>query len=118
MKYFFDHQTDALSFDLADAFACAGSEPLAAGVTLHVDFRRRPLMLEIQEASKIVDTMGLSPLETSPITWEEIAQRMMSTLTGQRIWQNVIRRALVPSFFPVQNKRLAIPDLASPFSIR
>ena len=120
MKYFFDHQTDALSFDLADKFACAGHEPLASGVTLHVDFRHRPLMLEIQEASKIVDTSGLSPLETSPITWEEITRRMMSTLTGQRIWQNVIRRTLVPGFVPVQdkNKRLAIPDLASPFSIR
>jgi hypothetical protein len=118
VKYFFDHQTDALSFDLADAFAWAGSEPLASGVTLHLDFRGRPLMLEIQGASKIVDTMGLSPMQESRITWEEIAQRMTSTLTGERIWRNVIRRVLVPSFVPAENKRPAIPDLASPFSIR
>jgi hypothetical protein len=98
VKYFFDHQTDALSFDLAEAFACAASEPLAAGVTLHVDSSRRPLMLEIQGASQIVDTKGLSPMSASAITWDEIALRMMSTGAGERIWQNVVRRVLVPSF--------------------
>lgn len=97
MKYFFDQQTDALSFDLAEAFACAGSEPLAAGVTLHVDSSRRPLMLEIQGASQIIDTRGLSPLSAASITLDEIALRMMSTADGERIWQDIVRRVLVPS---------------------
>ena len=98
VKYFFDRQTDAVSFDLAEAAEYRGSEPLAAGVTLHVDNRRRPLMLEIQKASEILDTKGLVPQQASPITWDEIAQRMTSTAAGELIWRNVVRRTIVPGF--------------------
>jgi hypothetical protein len=118
VKYFFDHHTDALSFDLAEAFACAGSESLAPGVTLHVDQNRRPLLLEIQGASKIVDTAGLSSMRETPISLEEIARRMTSTPAGQGIWRKVAHRVIDGEQNGGQNKRLAIPDLASPFSIR
>jgi hypothetical protein len=98
VEYFFDRQTDAVSFDLAEASEYTGSEPLAAGVTLHVDSRRRPLMLEIQKASEILDTRGMVPQQASPITWDEIARRMTSTAAGERIWRNVVRRTIVPGF--------------------
>lgn len=95
--YFFDRQTDGLSFDLGDASECTSSESLASGVTLHVDHRGRPLMLEIQSASKLIDTKGLSSHRATPITWDEIAQRMRSTLDGEQIWQTIVRRILMPS---------------------
>lgn len=97
VKYFFDRQTDAVSFDFAEAGEYAGSEPLAAGVTLHVDNRRRPLMLEVQKASEILDTRGLLLQQESAITWDEIARRMTSTAAGERIWRNVVQRTIVPS---------------------
>jgi len=118
VKYFFDHHTDALSIDLAEAFDCAVSEPLAPGVTLHVDQSRRPLMLEIQGASKIVDTGGLSSMRESPIALDEIARRMTSTPAGEAIWRKVVHRIIDDEGNGRKNNRLAIPDLASPFSIR
>lgn len=96
MEYFFDRQTDAISFDLAEGPEYSGSEPLATGVTLHVDSRRRPLMLEIQKASAIIDTNGLEPQRALPITWDEIATRMTATAAGELIWRNVVRRTIVP----------------------
>ena len=99
-KYFFDRQTDGLSFDLGDASECTGSESLASGVTLHVDDHGRPLVLEIQSASKIVDTMGLSSHQATPITWNEITQRLRSTQDGAQILQKIVSRILVPSSLP------------------
>jgi hypothetical protein len=118
VKYFFDCHTDALSIDLAEAFDCAGSELLAPGVTLHVDQSRRPLMLEIQSASKIVDTSGLKSMRESPVALEEIARRMASTPAGDAIWRKVAHRIVDGEENGGKNNRLAIPDLASPFSIR
>ena len=122
VKYFFDRHTDSLSFDLAEASAYTGSEALASGVTLHVDESRRPLLLEIQGASKIVDTSGLSSMHESPVTLDEIARRMTSTATGEAIWRKVAHRIVDGEQDSEENggqsKRLAIPDLASPFSIR
>jgi len=117
VKYFFDYHTDALSFDLAESFDCTGNEPLGPGVTLHVDQSRRPLMLEIQGASKIADTSGLKAMRESPITMEEIARRLSATAAGERIWRKISHR-IVDGGDGSQKKRLAIPDLASPFSIR
>jgi len=114
MKYFFDSHTDALSFDLGESFDCTGNEPLEAGVTLHVDQSRRPLMLEMQGASKIADTNGLKAMQETPITLEEIARRMTSTPAGERIWRKISHRIEDGG----KSKRPAIPDLASPFSIR
>ena len=91
---------------------------MAAGVTLHVDQSRRPLMLEIQGASKIVDIAGLSSMQETPITLEEIARRMTSTPAGEAIWRKVAHRIADGEQNGGQTKRLAIPDLASPFSIR
>jgi hypothetical protein len=118
VKYFFDRHTDSLSFDLAEAFECWGSEPLAPGVTLHVDRSRRPLLLEIQGASKIVDVAGLSTMHASPVSLEEIARRLTATPVGEAIWRKIARRVIGGEQDGGQNKRLAIPDLASPFSIR
>lgn len=117
VKYFFDRHTDSLSFDLAESFECGDSEPLATGVTLHVDRDRRPLMLEIQGASKIVDVAGLSSMNASPMSLEEIARRMSWTPVGEAIWRKVVRLSAGEQDGG-QTKRLAIPDLASPFSIR
>lgn len=117
VKYFFDRHTDSLSLDLAESFECGDSEPLATGVTLHVDRDRRPLMLEIQGASKIVDVAGLPSMHVSPISLEEIARRMSWTPVGEAIWRKVVRLSAGEQDGG-QNKRLAIPDLASPFSIR
>ena len=118
VKYFFDHHTDALSIDLAEAFDCAVSELLAPGVTLHADQSRRPLMLEIQGASKVVDTAGLSSMHETPITLEDIARRMTSTPAGEAIWRKIALRIVDGEGNGGKNNRLAIPDLASPFSIR
>jgi hypothetical protein len=118
MKYFFDRHTDAWSIDLAEAFDCAGSEPLAPGVTLHVDQSRRPLMLEMQGASKIADTTGLISMRETPVALDEIARRMISTPAGEAIWRKVARRIIDGEGNGGKNNRLAIPDLASPFSIR
>jgi hypothetical protein len=118
MKYFFDRHTDSLSFDFAESFECTGSESLASGVTLHIDQRRRPLLLEIQGASKIVDTAGLSSMHETTITLDEIARRMTSTPAGEAIWRKFARRVIDGDQNGEQKKRLAIPDLASPFSIR
>ena len=98
MQYFFDRQTDAISFDLAEGSEYSGSEPLAAGVTLHVDTRRRPLMLEIQKASEILDIKGLVSQQALPILWDEIERRMSSTTAGELIWRTVVRRTIVPGF--------------------
>ena len=117
MRYFFDRLTDSLSFDLAQSFECGDSEPLATGVTLHVDRDRRPLMLEIQRASQIADVAGLSPMNALPISIEEIARRMSWTSVGDAIWRKVSER-LGGEQDDGKSQRLAIPDLASPFSIR
>ncbi|HXA19789.1 MAG TPA: hypothetical protein VN380_22590 [Thermoanaerobaculia bacterium] len=117
MKYFFDRHTDSLSLDLVESFECGDSEPLATGVMLHVDRERRPLMLEIQGASKIVDVAGLSSMHALPISLEEIARRMTWTPIGEAIWRKVVRLSAGEQDGG-QTKRLAIPDLASPFSIR
>lgn len=117
VKYFFDRHTDSLSFDLAESFECGDSEPLAPGVTLHVDRSRSPLMLEIQAASAIVDVAGLFSMQALPISPEEVARRMSWTSVGEAIWRKVARLA-GDEQNGGKNQRLAIPDLASPFSIR
>jgi hypothetical protein len=96
VRYFFDRQTDAISFDLAEESEYSESESLAAGVTLHVDGRRHPLMLEVQKASEILDVKGLVPQQALPITPDEIARRMAATVTGELIWRKVIQRTIVP----------------------
>ncbi|MGH9422123.1 MAG: hypothetical protein ACRD3J_19255 [Thermoanaerobaculia bacterium] len=97
MRYFFDRQTDAISFDLAEGSEYSGSEPLAPGVTLHVDSRRHPLMLEVQKASEILDVKGLVPQQALAIAPDEIARRMTATATGELIWRKVVQRTIVPA---------------------
>ncbi|HET7434685.1 MAG TPA: DUF2283 domain-containing protein, partial [Thermoanaerobaculia bacterium] len=98
MKYFYDYQTDSVSFDLVDVFEWAGSEELAQGVTVHLDRRRRPVAVEIGRASKVLDTLGLLPFREYNITPEEISLRMSSTECGQLLWRTIMRRMLVPDF--------------------
>jgi hypothetical protein len=117
VKYFFDRHTDSLSLDLGESSQFDDSEPLAAGVMLHVDRDRRPIMLEIQGASKIADVAGLSAMNVLPISLEEIGRRMAWTLVGEAIWRKVAQR-IGGGQDDGKSQRLAIPDLASPFSIR
>jgi len=103
VKYFFDHQTDVVSFDLAEKFAFEGSEDIAPGVTLYLDLRRRPIAVEVRGASRILDTLGLNLLHETPITAEEISDRMSSTTEGQLLWRAVVRRMLAP-YLQVQKR--------------
>ena len=97
MRYFYDHQTDALSFTLTESLDYAGCEEIAPGVTLYVDRRRKPIAFDVRDASKLIDTRGLLPMQERPIDDGEVSQRMSSTDSGQLVWRNVVRRTLVPA---------------------
>ena len=51
------------------------------------------------------------------ISLEEIGRRMTWTSVGEAIWRKVVQRLGVEKDGG-ESQRLAIPDLASPFSIR
>ncbi|MGZ5476160.1 MAG: DUF2283 domain-containing protein, partial [Thermoanaerobaculia bacterium] len=71
MKYFYDHQTDAVSLMLTDGFDYSSSEEVAPGVMLYLDKHSRAIALEIRGAAKILDTKGLIPLYARTITQED-----------------------------------------------
>jgi len=89
VKYFYDHQTDAVSLMLTDGFDYSSSEEIAPGVMLYLDGRRRAIALEIRGAGKILDTKGLIPLYARTITQEELARRMQATPAGRMAWITV-----------------------------
>ena len=101
MRYFYDRDTDAVSFTLSEVFDWTGSEDLNGGtITMHLDRRRRPFAVEIRDASKIVNTFGLQFMKESPITHDEISRRMSWSDAGRQAWSTIVRRMLVPQYAP------------------
>jgi hypothetical protein len=89
VKYFYDHQTDAVSLLLADEFEYSRSEEVAPGVVLYLDDRSHATALEIRGAREILDTRGLVPLYALTITTEELERRMLATPAGRMAWITV-----------------------------
>ena len=99
MRYFYDRETDVVSFTLSEAFDWSGSDDLQGGaITIYLDRRRRPFALEVRGASKIVNTFGLLPMEEAAITHDEISRRMSWSEAGRQAWSTVVRRMLVPQY--------------------
>ena len=99
MRYFYDRESDVLSFTLSEAFDWSGSEELSGGMmTVHLDRRRRPFALEVRGASKVVNTFGLLPLEETPIAHEEISRRMSASETGRQAWSTIVRLMFAPQY--------------------
>ncbi len=73
MKYFYDHQTDAVSVIISEQFDYSHTEELAPGVMLYLDD----------------DTKGLVPLYARAITTEELQRRMLATAAGRMAWVTV-----------------------------
>jgi hypothetical protein len=100
MRYFYDRETDAVSFTLSEVFDWSGFEELSGGnIALHLDRRGRPFAVEVRGASKIVNTTGLVPMQDTPITHEEISRRMSWSDAGRQAWSTIVRRSLVPHLF-------------------
>ena len=103
MRYFYDRETDAVSFTLSEVFDWSGFEELSGGaIALHLDRRGRPFAVEVRDASKIVNTFGLQPMQDAPITHDEISRRMSWSDTGRQAWSTIVRRMLVPHYYAPQ----------------
>lgn len=89
MKYFYDHVTDALSFMVSDFDGYHGTEELGTDVVVHVDARRQALAIDVRNASKVIDTAGLIPMDELPISWGEISDRLSSSDAGRRVLLNL-----------------------------
>jgi hypothetical protein len=101
MRYFYDRETDAVSFTLLEVFDWSGSEDLNGGtITMHLDRRHRPFAIEVRGASKIVNTFGLQPMHELPIAHDEISRRMSWSDAGRQAWSTIVRRMLVPHYAP------------------
>jgi len=99
MRYFYDRETDVVSFTLSEAFDWHGTDDLpSCPVTLYLDRRLRPFAVEVRSASKIVNTFGLQHMQELPITHDEISRRMFWSATGREAWSTVVRRMLVPKY--------------------
>jgi hypothetical protein len=97
MNYFYDHETDAVSFLLTDFVDYAATEDLAPGIVMYVDGRRRPLAIDVGNASKVLDTSGLVPMYEWPISNVEISKRLSSSAAGQSVLCILSRRTdLIP----------------------
>lgn len=95
MKYFFDHETDALSFIVSDMALYDDTEELAPNVLLYVDARRKPLAVDIREASKVMDTSGLIPMDERLISDDELRDRLSASDAGRMAWSAIHARALL-----------------------
>jgi hypothetical protein len=108
MRYFYDRETDAVSFTLSEAFDWSGAEDLSGGaITMHLDRRRRPFAVEVRGASKIINTFGLQAMRELPITHDEISRRMSWSDAGRQTWSTIVRRMLVPHYAPRQAQATA-----------
>jgi hypothetical protein len=97
MNYFYDHETDAVSFLLTDFVDYAATEELAPGIVMYVDGRKRPLAIDVRNASKVLDTNGLVPMYERPISDVEISKRLSSSAAGQSVLRTLSRRTdLIP----------------------
>ena len=103
MRYFYDRETDVVSFTLSESFDWGGAEDLGDGtVIVYLDRRRRPFALEVRGASRLVNTFGLAVMEDAPITHEEISRRMSWSDGGRQAWSTIVRRMLVPQYAAVR----------------
>ena len=93
MQYFYDHQTDAVSFIIGDFSDYEQIEEISPGIVMYVDKRSRPIAVEVRGAAKLVDVKGLIPLYARSITIDEIERRMRATPVAERAWLAVARRA-------------------------
>jgi hypothetical protein len=99
MRYFYDRETDAVSFTLSAVFDWSGFEELNGGaITLHLDRRGRPFAVEVHGASKLINTLGLQPMQDAPISHDEISRRMSWSDAGRQAWRTIVRRMLVPHY--------------------
>jgi hypothetical protein len=89
MKYFYDHQTDAVSLINGEFGDLKKSEEIAPGVHMYLDARGHLIAFEIRGAAKILDTKGLIPLYARPITADELERRMCTTPAGRMAWITV-----------------------------
>jgi len=89
VKYFYDHQTDAVSVLMTDGFDYARTQELAPGVMLYLDARSHAIALEIRGAGKILDTKGMIPLYARAISTDELQRRMTATPAGRMAWVEV-----------------------------
>src|SRR5438067_10704422 len=100
MRYFYDRETDSISFTLSEVFDWSGFEELSGGlIALHLDRRNRPFAVEVRGASKIVNVLGLQAMQDTPISHEEISRRMSWSEAGRQAWSTIVRRTLVPQFY-------------------
>jgi hypothetical protein len=100
MRYFYDRETDSISFTLSEVFDWSGFEELNGGaIALHLDRRNRPFAVEVRGASKIVNLYGLQSMQDAPISHDEISRRMSWSESGRQVWSTIVRRTLVPQFF-------------------
>src|SRR5262245_34618445 len=101
MRYFYDRESDAVSFTLSDVLEWSGSEDLHGGaITIHLDRRQRPFAVEVRDASRILNTFGLQPMQEAAITHDEISRRMSWSDAGRQAWSTIVRRMLVPRYVP------------------
>jgi hypothetical protein len=106
MRYFYDRETDVVSFTLSDAFDWGGSEDFNGGaMTVYLDRRRRPFALEVRGASKVLNTFGLLLMEEAAISHDEISRRMSFSDAGRQAWSTIVRRMLVPQYVPMRSAR-------------
>src|ERR1041385_658099 len=100
MRYFYDRETDSISFTLSEVFDWSGFEELSGGaVTLHLDRRNRPFAVEVRGASKMVNVFGLQSMQDMPITHDEISRRMSWSEAGRQAWSAIVSRTLIPQYF-------------------
>jgi hypothetical protein len=106
MRYFYDRETDAISFTLSEVFDWSGFEELGGGtITLHLDRRNRPFAVEVHDASKIVNLYGLQAMQDSPISHDEISRRMSWSEAGRQAWSTIVRRTLIPNYSATRQQR-------------
>jgi hypothetical protein len=92
LKYFYDHQTDAVSVLLTDTFAYESMEEVAPGVMMYLDAEHHAIAIEFRGAAKILDTKGLIPLYARSITTAELERRLLATPQGRMTWITVLPR--------------------------
>lgn len=93
MQYFYDEHTDAVSLILSNVFDfLLSEEEVGPGVTVYLDGQQHAVAIDIRNAARVLDTRGLTPLDTRSITTEELGRRMALTDAGQNAWRSVRTR--------------------------
>ena len=93
MQYFYDHQTDAVSFIIGDFSDYDRVEELSPGIVMYLDRRARPIAVEVRGAAKLVDTKGLVPLYARKIDEAEVQRRMSASPAAEKAWKLVTLRS-------------------------